>query len=616
MNYEYDSQTCRGACLKDRIIALLILLEVVFTLAGVFLSVTDNYQTIAQTVSDFPIEQYVWERAGPLIHYDWGLSAYVYLHNNNFYYMIVGGSEFYAIWISVDPNDSDGFQINGMSVDYVLSTVGPEERTSSSAGLHKWVASEQKWKPIVIANVTDYDQSGVVYYSSDGSVAFSANQGKVDLSRIGNPDRIWLVLEVNEAGPIRVPQNGFAYLDINDMFAAVLMVYKEIGPIPHLGTAFPPEPHSWVINRFETANATIFLKNYGTSSIQNIHGNINVPPEVKVLKGTLIWSTSLGPEQDETHAVQINRTSFGTSILNTSFTYNVGETETIGPITLQQKLTMIPRVDLDITAPQETLLWMQHYPINLTIANLDPYAVTVDLKPSTPAFTQERDVITLPLNPLANTTLYPRVKIKGSSIGYAAFFEEIKLDGATASVNFTYPDIRINEVLINNEQHNLGYVDIEVEEMHKVQATIQNEENASYSVTVVLKEGSYSQELSSGDVRFVPGYSTQGAELQPNSNKTITFYIFALDKPETSKHATLSLSIEIDQTYLRGTEVLIELVSQPQPFLTPEIILICVLMFFIGIFAKIIYDVISRKIESTKKGATRTTSITISHVCD
>jgi len=602
--------------LKDRIIAFLILLEVVFTLAGIFLSVRDNFQTMAQMVSDFPIEQYIWERTGPLIRYDWGLSAYIYLDNNNFYYMIVGGSEFYSIWISLDPNDSDGFQINGMSVDYVLSTVGPEDRASSNAGLHKWVPSEKKWKPIVIANMTEYGQSGVVYRSSDGSVAFSANQGKVDLSKMGNPDKIWLVLEANEAGPIRVPQNGFAYLDMTNMFAAVFMVYKEIGHIPHPGTAFPPEPHSWVINRFETANATIFLKNYGTSSIQNIHVNISVPPEVKVLNGTLIWSTSLDPEQNETHAVQINRTSFGTSILGTSFIYNVRETETIGPITLQQKFTMIPRVDLNITAPQETLLWMQHYQINLTIANLDPYAVTVDLKPSSLACNQEHDVITLTLNPLANTTLYPRVRIKGSNIGYAAFFEEIKLDWATASVNFTYPDIWISEVFIDNEQYNLGYVDMEVGKIHTVQGTIQNEVNASYSVTIALKEGSYSQELSFWDVRFAPNYSIQAIELLPNSDKTITFHIFALDKPETGKYTTLSLAIEIDQTYLRGTEVLIELVSQPEPFLTPEIILICVLMFLIGILAKIVYDVISRKIESTKKESTGTTSITISHLSD
>ncbi len=600
--------------MKNLIITFLIISEVVFTQAGIFLSVTDDRETMVQTVSDFPIEQYVWERTGPLLHYDWGLSAYIYLHNNNFYYMIVGGSEFYAIWISLDPNDSDGFQINGMSVDYVLSSVGPLDRTSSSAGLHKWVASEEKWKPIVIANMTEYDQSGVVYHSSDDSVAFSANQGKVALSQIGNPDRIWLVLEANEVGPIRVPQNGFAYLDITNTFAAVFMVHKEVGPIAHPGTAFPPEPHSWIINRFETANATIFLRNYGTSSIENMNVSINVPPEVKVLNGTPLWSTSLGPDQNETHALQINRTSFGTSILETSFTYKVGETEAIGPINLQQMLAMIPRVGLEITAPQETLLWMQHYQINLTIANLDPFAVTVDLKPSTRVYTQEGDVITLTLNPLANTTLYPRVKIKGSSIGYAVFFEEIRLDWATALVNFTYPDIWIGEIFIDNNPYNLGYVAMEVGKTHTVQSTIRNEENASYSVTIVLKEGSYSQQLSSGDVLFAPNYSTQAAELQPNSNKTITFHIFALDKPEISRYATLSLAIEVYQTYLRGTEVSVELVSQPKPFPTPEIILFCVLMFFIGVFAKIVYDILSRKIESTKKGATGTTQIRNSHL--
>ncbi len=342
--------------------------------------------------------------------------------------------------------------------------------------------------------------------------------------------------------------------------------------------------------------------------------SINVPPEVKVLNGTPLWSTSLGPDQNETHALQINRTSFGTSILETSFTYKVGETEAIGPINLQQMLAMIPRVGLEITAPQETLLWMQHYQINLTIANLDPFAVTVDLKPSTRVYTQEGDVITLTLNPLANTTLYPRVKIKGSSIGYAVFFEEIRLDWATALVNFTYPDIWIGEIFIDNNPYNLGYVAMEVGKMHTVQSTIRNEENASYSVTIVLKEGSYSQQLSSGDVLFAPNYSTQAAELQPNSNKTITFHIFALDKPEISRYATLSLAIEVYQTYLRGTEVSVELVSQPKPFPTPEIILFCVLMFFIGVFAKIVYDILSRKIESTKKGATGTTQIRNSHL--
>jgi len=591
---------CWGHSVEVRIIAPLILLGLVFTPAGILLSVFDNFQTLAQPVSDFPIEQPVWERTGPLIHYDWGLSAYIYLHNNNFYYLIAGGSEFYAIWISLDPSNSSGFQINGIAVDYVLSTIGPEDRTSSSGGLHKWDASAEKWESIVIANMTEHGQSGVVYHSHDGSVAFSANQGRLDLAQIGNPERIWLVLEANEAGPIRVPQNGFAYLDTANMFAAVFMVYKEIGSIAHPGTGFPPEPYSWAINRSETANAEILLRNYGPKSIQNINASLSVPPEVNVLNGTLVWSTSMEPEQNKTHIVQINRTSFGTSILTTSLFYNVEETEAIGPITLQQRLTLVPRVNVDVTAPQETLLWMQHYPINLTITNLDPVAVTVDLKRSALAYTQEQDIITIALNPSATITLHPSAKITGSSIGYAVFFEDIKLDWATASVGFAYPSIWIRDVLIDNEPYNLGCAEMDVGQMHTVQGTIQNEENASYAVTVVLKEGSYSQNLSSGNARLIPAYSLQAVEVPSNSNKPIAFHIFALDKPEISKYTTLSFAIEIDHTFLRGTEVSIELVSQPESILTPGVILIGLLMFLSGILAKIAYDVISRQRKSTK----------------
>jgi len=550
---------CWGHSVEVRIIAPLILLGLVFTPAGILLSVFDNFQTLAQPVSDFPIEQPVWERTGPLIHYDWGLSAYIYLHNNNFYYLIAGGSEFYAIWISLDPSNSSGFQINGIAVDYVLSTIGPEDRTSSSGGLHKWDASAEKWESIVIANMTEHGQSGVVYHSHDGSVAFSANQGRLDLAQIGNPERIWLVLEANEAGPIRVPQNGFAYLDTANMFAAVFMVYKEIGSIAHPGTGFPPEPYSWAINRSETANAEILLRNYGPKSIQNINASLSVPPEVNVLNGTLVC-----------------------------------------PITLQQRLTLVPRVNVDVTAPQETLLWMQHYPINLTITNLDPVAVTVDLKRSALAYTQEQDIITIALNPSATITLHPSAKITGSSIGYAVFFEDIKLDWATASVGFAYPSIWIRDVLIDNEPYNLGCAEMDVGQMHTVQGTIQNEENASYAVTVVLKEGSYSQNLSSGNARLIPAYSLQAVEVPSNSNKPIAFHIFALDKPEISKYTTLSFAIEIDHTFLRGTEVSIELVSQPESILTPGVILIGLLMFLSGILAKIAYDVISRQRKSTK----------------
>ncbi len=595
---------CRDQSVKVRIIAPLILLGLVFTPAGTFLSVFDNFRTMAQPVSDFPIEQSVWERTGPLIHYDWGLSAYIYLHNNNFYYLIAGGSEFYAIWISLDPNNSSGFQINGMAVDYVLSTIGPEDRTSSSGGLHKWDASTEKWEPIIIANMTEHDQSGVVNHSHDGSVAFSANQGKLDLAKIGDPARIWLVLEANEAEPIRVPQNGFAYLDTTNMFAAVFMVYKEMVPIAHPGAAFPPEPHSWVINRSETAHAEILLKNYGPKSIQNINASLNVPPEVNVLNGTLVWSTSIGTEQNTTHTIQINRTCFGTSILNTSLFYNVEETEAIGPITLQQKLTLVPRVDLDITAPQEALLWMQYYPINLTITNLDPVAVTVDLRRSALAYTQEHDIIAVTLDPSATITLHPSARITGSSIGYAVFFEDIKLNWETASVGFTYPNIWIRDVLIDNEPYNLGYAEMDVGQMHAVQGIIQNEENASYAVTVVLKEGSYSQELSSENIRFMPDHSQHAVDVPPNSNKTVAFHIFALDKPEISKYTTLSLAIEINQTFLRGTDVQIELVSQPESILTPEVILLILLMFLSGILAKIAYDVISRQRKINEKGAT------------
>lgn len=244
---------------------------------------------------------------------------------------------------------------------------------------------------------------------------------------------------------------------------------------------------------------------------------------------------------------------------------------------------------------------MQHYPINLALTNLDPVAVTVDLRRSTPAYTQEHDIIAVTLNPTATITLHPSAKITGNSIGYAVFFEDIKLDWATASVGFTYPNIWIRDVLIDNEPCNLGYAEMDVGQMHTVQSMIQNEENASYAVTVVLKEGSYSQELSSENIRFMPDHSQHAVDVPPNSNKTIAFHIFALDKPEISKYTTLSLAIEIDQTFLRGTDVQIELVSQPESILTPEVILLILLMFLSGILAKIAYDVISRQRKSTKR---------------
>lgn len=103
---------------------------------------------------------------------------------------------------------------------------------------------------------------------------------------------------------------------------------------------------------------------------------------------------------------------------------------------------MIPQIELDIKVPQETLLWMQYYQINLTAANLDPYPAVIDLKPSI-TDTTENEVITLTLNPLANITLHPKVKIKGSNIVHVAFFEGIRVAWAVMEVNFSALKFRL-----------------------------------------------------------------------------------------------------------------------------------------------------------------------------
>jgi hypothetical protein len=554
-----------------------------------------NFRVIAQAASNFPLEQHTWENIGHLIQYDWGLSAYVYLQNSSFYYMIEGGSEYYNIWISLDPNDSAGFPINGMFADYILSTIGPEDYTSSSAGLHKWNMFTETWDPIVIAT----EQSGATHHSSDGSVAFSANQGKIDLSRIGNPDRIWLVLEANEAGPIRVPQNGFAFLDITNKFAAAFTVQKEIGLIPHPGTAFPREPQSWVIDRLETANATLFFKNYGAQSIQNIEFTILVPPEVNILSGsTSSSSTSIAPDQNKTFEIQVNRTGFGTSTLVASFTYNNEKAEMNEPIILQQKLTMVPRVDLQVMVPKEKLLWKQRYPINVTVTNLDPYAATVDLVPSASTTWQThvplQEVITVTINPLSTLTLYPLVQIEGSNVGYSVFFEETRLNWIVIAVNFTNPNIRFSEVLVDDEQYGLGSVDMEIGRNHTVTGTIQNLENVSYTVTIVLKEGSYSQIQQSNDANFSPYYSVQTVELSPIANTTVSFPLFVLESVENDRYTRLSLAIEMDQSYFQHTEISVALVSHPNQTSTMDLMMIIVLIILAGIVAKITCDAILR----------------------
>ena len=596
----------KGGDLKNLATAFLLAFAVTFALVGNCSKGTNIFEAKAQTFPDFPVEQYLWERTGWLIHYDWGFSAYIYLSSNNLYYMIVGGSEFYSIWISLNPTASDGFQINGMSVHYVFSTVGPEDRSSSSAGLYKWNFTEKKWQAVVVADRTTEEESGgIIYHSTDESVAFAANQGKIALSKLGGPQKIWLILEANEAGPIRVPQNGFAYLDITNMFAAVFMIYKEIGPISHPGTSFPPEPKSWVIDRFETANATVLFKNYGADLIQNIRTNISVPPEVNVLSGALDWTLDLVPHENATHTLEINSTAFGTSLLYVSFYYDEGPARTIGPVTLRQELTMIPRVNLAIKAPSEMLLWMQYYPINLTVTNLDPFVATITLSPFTFTSPQEGDVIMLTLNPFANVTLYPKVKVKDSNVGYAASFEGITLEWAITAVTVHYPpDIWVNEVLIDGARYEFGYVKMDMGKMHTVHLTMENEENASCTVDVVLKEGSYWQELPSGYQSFKASYSTQTVSLPPNSNTTVTFDVFSLDIPTTRKYTDLSLTIVIGDVPLRYKEIHVELTSPPSlnPLLTSQAIAVYALMFVLGILGKAIYDKVSsqkRKVKSS-----------------
>jgi len=583
----------------------ILMLLFLFLASSTYGGLTKNFEANAQTLSDFPIEQSVWNGIGHLIHYGWGFSVYIYVNQSNFYYQIVGGSEYYETYFSINPFQPGGYEINEMRANYLLSSTGGTNTVpdASNGGLFQWNQTTTKWAPKMLANITTTEPSGIVWHSATGEVAFSVNQGKVNLALMGNPSKIWMVFRAVESGGITAPQNSFAYLDIANNFAAAFVVQKEIGPIEHPGTAFPPEPKSWAINRLETANATVIFKNYGENLINNVTANITAPLEVVVLNGTTSWSTSLDSLEQTENTLTLNRTEFGTSELQVTFTYESVQSGEIGPVVLPQKLTMIPRVDMILEGPSGKVLWGQPYSSNLTVINKDPLAGVVTVQPA-PSW-KKGDIISVMLYPFANVTLYPTVIIQDANMGFAAFFEEILLQQVFTSVDMKYPpNLWVHPLVIDSEPYSFGNFRLEITRTHLIQATLENEESASYVATLVFKVGPYgSGQLPSEANGFLVNQSRQVVTLPPNSNTTVSILLMPLDIPRTTPYTEFSLTLEVEETPIRYREFFAELVSPSQPLISPVLfsppaILIYLTMFAVGVLVKTLY---SRRIRGAKE---------------
>lgn len=423
-----------------------------------------------------------------------------------------------------------------------------------------------------------------VYQSPGGEVQFCASQGKVDLSELGNPEKLWVVFQVLESTRIKAPQNSYAYVDVKNKLGIAFLVQKRIEVPQHPGTAYPhTQPEVWMINLPETANATLILKNYGNRSIE-LSAQLELPSDIDILNGETFWNVTLAPSEKKELTTSMGGDNFGIYQFYIFFFYDGMEDE---PFKLPQKLAVVPTVEVSLQAPQETY-FMQLYEVNLTVRNKDSVPATITL---VPALGASGNPISLTLNSSATITIRPNVVIEGVNVAYDAKFQNIPLARSIVTVNMLYPQITIVDIAINSIPYHYEYFKMSIDEIYEIRIKLRNAENFSYTATLNLEvEFGFGQSIATSEY-FMTNKSSETVTLAPQLNKTIAFRILPLNA-DGSRYRTLILRVMVGDHTCSTDEIMLEVTPSTLPWYSPlfmpQTIISILIIFAIGIITGII----------------------------
>lgn len=530
--------------------------------------------------ADFGKIRVDWANVGWLIHYDWGFSAFAYFDQDYFYYKMQGGSSAHFVYISTSQNSDDGYPINGMFANYVLSTTNPQEYCGDG-GLFKWNSTSKRWMPIAIANIRD-EQLGMV--SLNHEVMLQWSRGQVALSAFGSPKRIWVVFRALESSSIYAPQNGYASIDFVNRVGFVFTIQQKTPYIPHPSTEYPPEQKDWVINRTQFANATFTCKNYGHNTISNVCAQIEAPPEINIQSGNLTWNVTALPNQFIQRTTTINRTGFGTSQLKLMLSYTDVETQTQLGSTFFQNLTMVPSVNITFNVASNQLLG-ESYRADIMVENRDPLVAPVTLVPA-PLGWARGETISVDLPPHCVIAFHPL--LPAGTQGYAVVFEGITLATSYQSVRVGWPEIYLLESKIECTRDRWGRLVMEMGCNYVLTAVIINTENVSCTATysVKLRSGAWDRiDLAGSDI-LTANCSSRMIALAPHSNVTVATLLIPLNQTEPQRYEGLVLAVEVDGRRIREDTISFR-IAPPQPWYaplqTPEGITAILLTVFVGL---------------------------------
>jgi hypothetical protein len=512
-----------------------------------------------------------------LVQYDWGIAGRAAVDQDNLYYAITGGSSTHAVFISTNVTGTEGYLVNGILAEYILCDFAPHgDGYYGDGGLFKWNSTIKDWTSLFVASIQNAPYE-TVYHSANGEVEVGWGEGRVSLSALGNPKRVWLVFEALETTKIRTPHNGFAYIDVENKVGAAFVVQKPMSLIPHPTTEYPPEPQEWVVNRNETVRATLLLRNYGSQAI-SVSSWFELPSNISVVNGGTAWNFTILPLENANATALISGTDLGIFDLSSWITY-----QGLGPFELIQKMAVVPRIEARMEAPDK-VNYGQQCQVNITVKNLEPVPATVTLSPS---FGIGASTVSVALDGSSEITIEPTITVEYSSLAYDISFQDIRITTCGASTNVTYPEGYILDVTLNSITYLSGYVTMHEDTLYNVQVQLENAGDFAFTATLSLEVPSDALQTASiaTSKYFAADRPETSVTLDSKSNGTISFRLFAL-KADGAAYRELHLSVSVGDYPIDGKSITFEFIPETEPWfaviLKPEVLLFAALAFVLG----------------------------------